>query len=88
MKGQTNSPYIHLTRAGRLLVAAGFVILLLTAGASDAGNISALQTIGMIAAGISAVSIGITLRARERNEDHARAKKERPDCGNSQRRKR
>ena len=84
---QTNSPYIHLTRPGRLLVAAGFTILLLTAGASDAGSISALQTIGMIATGISAVSIGMILRERDESHD-TRAKKERPDCGNSQRRKR
>lgn len=84
---QTNSPYIHLTRAGRLLVAAGFVVLLLTAGASDAGSISTLQTIGMIAADISAVSIGMILRERDESHD-TRAKKERPDCGNSQRRKR
>ena len=83
---QTNSPYIHLTRPGRLLVVAGFVILLLTAGASDAGSISVLQTAGMIAAGILVAAVGMILQ--ERNDSHARAKKERPDCGNSQRRKR
>ncbi len=86
MSGQTNNPYIHLTRAGRLLVAAGFVILLLTAGASDAGSISALQTAGMIAAGILVAAVGMILREREESHD-TRAKKERPDCGNSQRRK-
>ena len=40
--------YIHLSRLGRALVIAGMAAMLLTAMASDAGSLTAVQVLGLV----------------------------------------
>ena len=40
--------YIHLSRLGRALVIAGMAAMLLTAMASDAGSLTAIQVLGLV----------------------------------------
>ena len=40
--------YIHLSRLGRAQVIAGMAAMLLTAMASDAGSLTAIQVLGLV----------------------------------------
>ena len=54
--------YIRLGRLGRALVAIGMTAMLLTAMASDAGSLTAVQVLGLAAAEGLAMGAGAVLK--------------------------
>lgn len=54
--------YIRLSRLGRALVAVGMISMLLTAMASDAGSLTAIQVLGLVMAEGLMLGAGVILK--------------------------
>ncbi len=54
--------YIRLSRLGRALVAVGMISMLLTAMASDAGSLTAVQVLGLVMAEGLMLGAGVILK--------------------------